>query len=43
MPEGPSIVILKERLTSFEGKKVLSVTGSSKAFDLQLLSLTGTI
>ena len=37
MPEGPSIVILKESLAPFEGKKVLAVDGSSKAFDLQIL------
>ena len=30
MPEGPSIVILKELLKSFEGKKVLDVSGNSK-------------
>ncbi len=30
MPEGPSIVILKELLPSFKGKKVLSVEGNSK-------------
>jgi len=30
MPEGPSIVILKEELQSFVGKKVLSVSGNTK-------------
>lgn len=30
MPEGPSIVILKELVTEFEGKKVLEVSGNSK-------------
>ncbi len=30
MPEGPSIVILKELVQPFEGKKVLSVSGNSK-------------
>ncbi|HVD99486.1 MAG TPA: DNA-formamidopyrimidine glycosylase family protein [Cytophagaceae bacterium] len=30
MPEGPSIVILKEQAKPFEGKKILSVTGNSK-------------
>jgi endonuclease-8 len=37
MPEGPSIVILKEMLAPFEGKKVLDVAGSTKAFDLEPL------
>ncbi len=30
MPEGPSIVILKELVQEFEGKKVLQVSGNSK-------------
>jgi endonuclease VIII len=30
MPEGPSIVILKEELTPFIGKKVLEVSGNAK-------------
>jgi Formamidopyrimidine-DNA glycosylase len=30
MPEGPSIVILKELVQSFKGKKVVSVSGNSK-------------
>lgn len=30
MPEGPSIVILKEAVSKFKGKKVLAVTGNSK-------------
>ena len=30
MPEGPSIVILKEAVADFTGKKVISVTGNSK-------------
>ena len=34
MPEGPSIVILKELVSSFKGKKVLEVSGNSK-LDLQ--------
>ncbi|MGE7774568.1 endonuclease [Chitinophaga sp. NPDC101104] len=37
MPEGPSIVILKEALAPFSGKKVLAVAGTEKSFDLQLL------
>ncbi len=34
MPEGPSIVILREELESFEGQKVTSVSGNAK-IDLQ--------
>jgi endonuclease-8 len=30
MPEGPSIVILKEEVQSFKGKKILAVSGNSK-------------
>lgn len=30
MPEGPSIVILKEKAQIFEGKKVIAVSGNSK-------------
>lgn len=30
MPEGPSIVILRELLTPFEGQKVMSATGNAK-------------
>jgi endonuclease-8 len=30
MPEGPSIVILKEEALKFEGKKILTVSGNSK-------------
>jgi endonuclease-8 len=30
MPEGPSIVILKEEAAAFKGKKVLAVSGNSK-------------
>lgn len=30
MPEGPSIVILKEQATSFAGKKILSAEGDAK-------------
>lgn len=37
MPEGPSIVILKEALQEFKGKKILSVTGNSKQ-DIQSLA-----
>jgi endonuclease VIII len=34
MPEGPSIVLLKEQIQQFKGKKVVSVSGNSK-IDLQ--------
>lgn len=30
MPEGPSIIILKELVQPFLGKKILAVTGNSK-------------
>lgn len=38
MPEGPSIVIAKERIQQFVGKKVLSATGYSKINKDQLLN-----
>lgn len=37
MPEGPSIVILKEAVQPFEGKKVVKATGNVKTFDLALI------
>jgi endonuclease-8 len=37
MPEGPSIVILKEEAQIFKGKKILEVSGNSK-LDIQRLS-----
>lgn len=37
MPEGPSIVILKEEVQSFKGKKIFQVEGNSK-LDIQRLS-----
>ncbi len=37
MPEGPSIVILKEALQEFKGKKIIFVTGNSKQ-DIQQLA-----
>jgi endonuclease-8 len=37
MPEGPSIVILKELVKPFKGKKVLEVTGNVKTIDKTLL------
>jgi endonuclease-8 len=30
MPEGPSIVILKEAVQSFKGKKVIAISGNTK-------------
>ena len=30
MPEGPSMVILKEEVKSFKGKKVIKVSGNTK-------------
>src|SRR5436190_20677549 len=36
MPEGPSIVILKEQVQQFKGKKILEVSGNSKIDYLQL-------
>ncbi|MEO6838125.1 MAG: DNA-formamidopyrimidine glycosylase family protein [Ginsengibacter sp.] len=37
MPEGPSIIILKEEVQSFIGKKIIKVEGNSK-LDIQRLS-----
>lgn len=37
MPEGPSIVILKEQVQSFKGKKILTVEGNSKE-DIQRMA-----
>jgi endonuclease-8 len=33
MPEGPSIVILKEAIQSFRGKKILEANGYAKSFN----------
>src|SRR3982751_3137814 len=30
MPEGPSLIIAREQMISFEGKKVIAVSGNSK-------------
>jgi endonuclease-8 len=35
MPEGPSIVILKEETVQFKGKKVLEVSGNTKQLELE--------
>lgn len=40
MPEGPSIVILKEEAQQFAGKKILSVKGNSKIDKQRLEGLT---
>lgn len=37
MPEGPSIVLLKEAVQKFAGKKVTHATGNSKVIDSSLL------
>ncbi|MCW3084518.1 MAG: endonuclease [Bacteroidetes bacterium] len=39
MPEGPSIIILREAIDAagFKGKKVLDASGNTKAFDLEML------
>ncbi len=37
MPEGPSIVILKEAAKSFKGKQVIAASGSVKTFDPNIL------
>jgi endonuclease-8 len=38
MPEGPSIVILREAVTQFEGKKIISVEGDTKIGKERLLN-----
>ena len=41
MPEGPSIVILREALNQFKGKTILAAAGNSQALDLnQLINKT---
>jgi endonuclease-8 len=37
MPEGPSIVILKEAVSSFIGKKIISATGNTKKINIEEL------
>ncbi len=37
MPEGPSIIIVKEEVQPFKGKKIIKVEGNSK-LDIQRLS-----
>lgn len=38
MPEGPSIVLLKEAVNQFTGKKIISVSGNSKIDQSRLLN-----
>ena len=38
MPEGPSIVILKELVQSYRGKKILEATGNTKTIDKTLIA-----
>ena len=38
MPEGPSIVLLKEAAAKFEGKKIIAVSGNSKIDQDQMLN-----
>ncbi len=38
MPEGPSIVLLKEEVQQFTGKKIISVSGNSKIDQSRLLN-----
>jgi endonuclease-8 len=38
MPEGPSIVILKEAVQEFKGKKVISADGNTKKLDIERLA-----
>ena len=40
MPEGPSIVILKEEVQSFTGKKIIAVSGNTKIDQSRLLDQT---
>jgi endonuclease-8 len=37
MPEGPSIIILKEKLLPFKGKKVIDANGYAKGFDADVV------
>lgn len=37
MPEGPSILILKEKLLPFKGKKVVDANGYAKGFNTEIL------
>lgn len=37
MPEGPSLIILKEAVEQFSGKKITGVEGTTKNFNIQML------
>lgn len=37
MPEGPSIIILKEAVQSFKGKRVVEVSGNTQKLNIELL------
>jgi endonuclease VIII len=37
MPEGPSIIILKDAVKAFKGKKIISAVGNTKQFDTKRL------
>lgn len=39
MPEGPSIVLLKEAVIQFTGKKIIEVSGNSKLDQSRLLNI----
>jgi endonuclease-8 len=38
MPEGPSIILLKESVTQFSGKKIIAISGNSKIDQQRLLN-----
>jgi len=38
MPEGPSIVLLKEEVKQFTGEKIIAVSGNSKIEQSRLLN-----
>ncbi|MBK7255995.1 MAG: hypothetical protein WBQ38_16560 [Ignavibacteria bacterium] len=38
MPEGPSIILLKEEVLQFTGKKIIAVSGNSKIDQSRLLN-----
>jgi len=41
MPEGPSIILVKEAVKQFTGKKIIAVSGNSKIDQLILTHLSG--
>ena len=40
MPEGPSIILIKEAVAKFAGKKIIAVSGNSKIDQALLLNKT---